>query len=123
MKLSRLTFKRLFVLLGVMRVEDRRHIVGVDAKPEDVSRLPSGTQYRVLRELGPDYVPTDITGVVQRGLDRYRDNGQRLVKVFERTGPDDAGDYRVRGSWAVYITSDEPGVPRPAFRPLVPGIR
>lgn len=123
MKLSRLTFKRLFVLLGVMRVEDRRHIVGVDAKPEDVSRLPSGTQYRVLRELGPDYVPTGTTGVVQSRISRFTDDGYPLTRVFERKGPEDPGEYRIRGPWPVYRTSDEPGVPRPAFHPVVPGLR
>lgn len=118
-----MTFKRLFVLLMLMRVEFNRRILGAKATPENVARLPSGTQYRVLSELGPDYVPTQTTGVVQRLLERFTDQGERLVSVYERTEDDNEGEYRVRAGTPVYRISDEPGVPRPAFRSLVPGLR
>lgn len=118
-----MTFKKLFVRCGLMEVDFRRRIIGVDARPEDVAELPSGAQYKVLRELGPDYVPTGVSGVVQSRLDKYTDDGQRLTRVFERSDPEVEGEYRIRGSLPVYRTSQEPGVPRPAFNPVVPGLR
>lgn len=105
--------------MGCMQIE-KKQVIGSDIRNDeavDVTILGPGKGYRLLSEIGPYYVTTELRGVVIRRI-VVHETGDAIVVVKESENPP-----RVRTSTAVLPLKADLSTPRPGYRPLVPGVK
>lgn len=110
-----------------MGIEGRRIIGAEGKKAEDIVRLPLGSSYELLEEIGPDYKRTGVKGIIYESIKIYIGDRviETLVTVHQITGEKGSERFvpKLHHSRPVLRLDQELKGPSPQYQPLVPGVR